>query len=168
MREFCTFQFFRSYFFLHSRHYKRKVVESVACRLAKRWKQYCEHINILYRYLPPRVSESEGSFLNSTSIALQEQPSCPWGCVLAAVFPTFQVLCTCCGNTSILVIGKKSYTFKYTKKPPTNCKNSNILKMSLGPTSGIWNFYDFFMFQQNSLRIFTRTTATYIIFMLYL
>ena len=94
-----------------------------------------------------RTSESSGgSFLNSTSIALQEQPSCPWGCVLAAVFPTFQVLCTCCGNTSIFVIGKKSYTFKYTKKAPANCKNSNILKMSLGPTSGIWNFHDFFMF----------------------
>ena len=54
-----------------------------------------------------------------------------WDCVLAAVFPTCQVLCTCCGNTSILVIGKKLYTFKYKKKPPTNCKNSNILKMSL-------------------------------------
>ena len=104
-----------------------------------------------------RVSESEGSFLNSTSIALQEQPSCPWGCVLAAVFPTFQVLCTCCGNTSILVIGKKSYTFKYTKKPPANCKNSNILKMSLGPTSGIWNFHDFFMFFNILTELFNAT-----------
>ena len=104
-------------------------------------------------YFCPRVSESEGSFLNSTSIALQEQPSCPWGCVLAAVFPTFQVLCTCCGNTSIFVIGKKSYTFKYTKKAPANCKNSNILKMSLGPTSGIWNFHDFFMLSVR-IRIF--------------
>ena len=55
-----------------------------------------------------RTSESSGgSFLNSTSIALQQQASGPWDCVLAAVlFPTFPVLCTCCGNTSILVIGK--------------------------------------------------------------
>ena len=65
--------------------------------------------------------------------------------------------CLLCGNTSILVIGKKSYTFKYTKKPPANCKNSNILKMSLGPTSGIWNFHDFFMFFNILTELFNGT-----------